>query len=59
MAEDMAIEKFDRIIEGIDDAQSKGVDQLGASITEDKKKKVAIAAVPMKLRVNPTKKDRT
>lgn len=57
MAENMAIEKVDSIMEG--DTQSKGVDQLSPSNTEDKKKKAAVAAAPMKLRVNPTKKHRT
>ena len=57
MAENMAIEKVDSIMEG--ETQSKGVDQLSPSNTEDKKKKAAVAAAPMKLRVNPTKKHRT
>ncbi|XP_027166146.1 replication protein A 70 kDa DNA-binding subunit B-like [Coffea eugenioides] len=50
-------ENIGSIMEG--ETQSKGVDQLSPSNTEDKKKKAAVAAAPMKLRVNPTKKHRT
>ena len=62
MAEDMAKEKVDSIMEGIGVAQSKGVDQPGSSNTKDKKNKAVVAVALMKLKVNhppPQKKHRT